>query len=588
MAGKTLYGNKNREGIEGGKEDKLRFLDILENQTPIERLAEKVKGIRPDLTVKDFFGFLRASWLKKNMGMQIRAKLQNAGVAIPECRLSPDILKKFRNLAETEGFKWGDLAFHLKCRTHTFEGFAKIMGKEVPKGVEGFRDEYLFSMLPLNLLLPEEVRKKFIPSPDYFALRLSRTPDPYGIWMKGALILDEKEKFLPRGKDGKPAYLASRKFKDVILVNITESCPIGCAPCYKAPLTREKAGEIASQFKLTLDPERMLSQIRGVVEWLNRHPEVHGIVLSGGEPLMYPNKTIRRLLGELRGAEHLKVVRICTGTIFQGLPFRIDGELLGMLRKFSDWSGKRVALNAHISNHHQITPEAIMAARRIKDNGFDVLLQMPIQAGVNFFAKGAHDEEGIRKTIEYFEEISTIANAVGLQNYKWIVDMSPRTEERVVPIEILAEIVNRAFEVHQYSDMTKPNDIELLCRQGNFYIGKHLINSATAKIVERELGTVAYFITPDGKNVVLHREPLIPGVNDSEKNKFDPDYAELFERAKRDYSECLKPIEKEMKEVAVDATLPDAARKARFKELQDAFLAAHDRYFPPVVEVGTD
>lgn len=583
---KKILGGTSQPKIWGKIREPL--LAYPEDQTPVENLANKVRAIGPGLAVFDFFAFLRASWLEKNMDSQTRAYLQNAGAGIPECNFISDILRKFRKLAETEGLDWGDFKFHVKYRAHTFEGLATIMGKDVVKGSEDFKDRYLFSMLPLNLLLPAEARMKFVPPADYFALHVSRELDPYGIWMKGALILDKEGKFLPKGKDGEPAYLASRKFKDVILMNITENCPIGCSGCYKSPLTRERDGEIASQFKLTLDTNRMLQQIKGVVEWLNRHPEVNGIVLSGGEPLMYPNKVIGKMLEELKQAKHLQVVRICTGTIFQGLPSRIDDELLGMLRKFTDKTGKRVAFNAHISNHHQLTPEALVAARRIKKMGFEILLQMPIQAGINFFAKGASDEEGTRKTVEYFAKLGTIANAAGLRNYKWIMDMSPRTQERVVPIELLAEIVNRAFEMHQYSDMTKPNDIELLCRQGNFYIGKHLISSATAKIVERELGTVAYFITPDGKSTVLHREPLIPGVNDSEKNKYDPDYAELFEKAKKDYTEHLKPIEKRMKEVAADITIPAETRNAKFRELQKEFLAAHDIYFPPVVEVETD
>ncbi|MEM3030606.1 MAG: hypothetical protein QXH27_02620 [Candidatus Micrarchaeia archaeon] len=43
-----------------------------------------------------------------------------------------------------------------------------------------------------------------------------------------------------------------------------------------------------------------------------------------------------------------------------------------------------------------------------------------------------------------------------------------------------------------------------------------------------------------------------------------------------------------MKEAAGDANLNPAIREMRFKKLQAAFLAEHDKYFPPIVEVETN
>jgi len=555
---------------------------LLEDQLPLERLNREIKDIDKSLSVLDYFAFLRALYLEKIDGPTRRYIIQ-ARAEIPELRLGKDILQKFRRLAEREGHRWDDLKFHLKYRIHTFEMLGEILGPEAAEGAEAVKDRYLLSVLPLNILLPQETKTKFIPPADYFALHLTGTPDPYGIWMKGSLVLDREGKYVK--KDG---YLASRKFKDVILVNITETCAHGCAGCYKSPLTREKEGEVAEQFKLRTEEDRVLRQTRGVVEWLNRHPEVGAVVRSGGEPLTYPNRTFKEILEEYKWAEHLKVLRICTGVIFMGTPWRIDDELIGLLKEFSRETGKRVAFNAHISNHQQITPEALVAVKKIKEAGFDILLQMPIQAGVNFFAKGPDDEDGIKKTIEFFVKASSMANAAGLQNYKWIVDMQPRTQERVVPIELLAEIINRAFETHEYSDMTRPNFVELLCRQGNVYLNKQLIDGATAKMVDREMGTVAYFISPNGKDVVLHRERLIPGVNDGEMRKPAPGYEELLARAMETYRGYLRPIEKAMKEVAEDEGLNPVIREMHFKKLQAEFLAAHDKHFPPIVEVGVD
>jgi L-lysine 2,3-aminomutase len=559
------------EGLNADRQlpvQKLFVEPIEQGGEAILRLNRKVKRINEKLTIKDLFDYLRHLYYE-GLSPQNKAYIENVGAnTLPE--VEGGVKRALFRIIDENKLDWTDLDFHLRYRMHTFDAFAQIFGENHAEGADSFRNRYLLSVLPLNMVLPKEVIMKFVPPADYFSEHLTGTIDPYGIWMKGSLILDENGD-----------YLASRKFKDVILVNITENCPIGCAGCYKSALTREKNGELREKFDLVTEEKRVVSQIKGVVRWLNAHPEVTAIVISGGEPLMYNNAVYGWILEELKNAENLKIVRICTATIFQGLPFRIDDELLGLLRNFSEKTGKRVAFMAHISNHHQLTPEALVAAKKIKKNEFDILLQMPIQKDINFFAKNKDDHEGIRKTVKSFTKISEMANAAGLQNYKWIVDMHPRTQERVVPIELLLEIFSRTFEAHEYSDMTRPNYLELLCRQGNVYLGKDTLAN-TAKMINPKIGTVAYFILV-GDKVVLHREPLIKGVNDNgatlvSHNKLQPHI--------ENYTKHLLPIEKKIKEILA-AELPINEKNEVLKKLKVEFEAAFDTYFPPIVEVET-
>jgi lysine 2,3-aminomutase len=580
----------NRKSIFDGKENKQNKQAKLHHLLPssiktvngnsIIQLNKEVKRMNEKLTVKDLFNLIRYQYYE-TLSPELKAHIKNTGIEAIKMNLEEKEKRVLLRIIEKYNLDWTDLTFHLKYRVQTFEALMQIFGEDIAKGTEAFADKYLLSILPLNLSLPQEVLTKFIPPVDYFDVHLTGTIDPYGIWMKGSLILDKEGKFIEKN-----GYLASRKFKDVILVNITDNCPIGCAGCYKSPLVREKNGELREQFNLITDEKRVLNQIRGVVEWLNQHPEVNSIVISGGEPLTYTNEVYKRILSELEHAKYLKIVRICTATIFQGLPFRIDDELLELLKKFNLTTGKRIAFNAHISNHHQITPEALVAAKKIKDNGFDILLQMPVQRGINFFAKNKDDKEGIRKTIEYFTKISQMANAAGLQNYKWIVDMHPRTQERVVPIELLLDIFSKTFEKHEYSDMTRPNYLELLCRQGNVYLGKDTLEN-TAKRINYEIDTVTYFIRVEDR-VILHREPLIKGVNDNEIALISHDNShDKLQLYIEKYIEHVLPIEKKIKEV-MSSDLSADEKNILLRKLKKELEETLDVYFPPIIGIDIE
>jgi len=390
---------------------------------------------------------------------------------------------------------------------NNFFKFIKLSEKieDVQKAIN---NGYRMSILPLNMLLPVEVLIKYVPESDYFEkYPYNINPDPYGHEIN-------------RIRDNSGLLLGTRKFQYSFLMDIQSFCPIGCVGCYKTYYTREKEGEQ----RLGLSPNTLETQAKKTLEWLNSQPQVYDIIISGGEPLLIDldNSKIKLLFGFLEKATHLKIIRICTGLIFQGLPFRIEDALLDIIENFCQTTGKRFTFQAHLSNHYQFTPEALFAIRKIRKRGFNIYSQVPIQEGINFF------RDDMNKSIEFLTKLGRFQVKAEVEPYKYILDMHPRTQKRYVPLEKILPIWRRLAESHIYPELERPRTLSILCNKGNiilsWYMSKHM-----KKIINKEKSEVIYQIpaitgiSPE-EQIIEYWEPLIEGVND------DPNSLSVFSK----------------------------------------------------------
>ncbi|MFA4016185.1 MAG: hypothetical protein RUDDFDWM_001288 [Candidatus Fervidibacterota bacterium] len=477
---------------------------------------------------------------------------------------------------ESEAIDWGDWKFHLNHRIHlnrsSSEADFDLLFKLVPiaretkatlrriilEGVEIEEDKngvverrfYDLSILPLNLFLGESVVCYFIPPADYLEPHPTKKADPYGI-VRGrsrvkvargqpTAILDKETRLI----------LGAHKFSHTFLLNIDFYCPIGCSDCYKTRMgTREyldpqlvKAGFTPKVYRHPelgeLNPPskgQVAEQVKRTVRWMNEDPrgqQVYDVIVSGGEPLLMPNETIKGILNEFQHAKNLRIFRICTGALFLGLPFRIDDELLDMLKDFSEATGVRVTIQAHLGNHHMISPEALIAVQKIRQRGFPIYSQIPIKNGVNFFL------DDLDKTMEYLVELGQRQVIVGVEPYMFIVDMHPSTNAYYVPIEPLMQVWGMLVESHDYPGLERPRTLSVLFEGGNIILSGHTLFSAR-KEVDRENDRVIYRIPrvcaqtgweSQIAEIFEYDEPLIEGVND------DP---ESLERLKTRWEQIL-------------------------------------------------
>ncbi|QJT70911.1 lysine 2,3-aminomutase [Vibrio phage vB_VcorM_GR7B] len=132
--------------------------------------------------------------------------------------------------------------------------------------------------------------------------------------------------------------------------------------------------------RIVLDPDAHIdmTQIRNGVEWLRENKNIEDVLLSGGDPLMFPNAKLDKILGMIREARpDLKILRIGTRLPVH-LPTRIDQELVDILHKHDV-----TLVNIQVNHPKEITPLFIKHIRMLTRGGIPVGNQSVLWKGVN-------------------------------------------------------------------------------------------------------------------------------------------------------------------------------------------------------------
>jgi len=509
------------------------------------------------------FKLLRMKYLRTNLLVQDLSLINRMRINYKELPTDNlEYLKINQFLEKNYQLDWGNWQFHLKNRMHLnnkssdndfsiFFDLVKHLGLDenfyfdlIRNGIEingngenshGEKHFYDLSILPLNLLLGPSVIDYFLPPNDYLISHSTKQSDPYGlIYSKTRAVIGNGEPTPIIDKETN-LILGAHKFSNTLLFNIDFYCPVGCSDCYKTRfgtreyITSEKRkkddfmkfynhpslGKLLPPSKSTI-----LNQAKKVVEWMNetqRGGQVRDLILSGGEPFILTNDVIKGLLNELQYAKNLQILRICTGSLFLGLPFRMEDSLLNILSDFSKTTSIRITFQTHLGNIEMFSPESLIAIRKIRQREFTIYTQVPIKNGINFFF------DDIDKTINYLAEFGRIQFLSGVEPYMYIVDMHPSTNKFYVPIEPLMMVWGKLVESHDYPGLERPKTLSVLCNEGNIILSGHTLFSSK-KIVDKVKDKVTYIIPrvegriqwqPYIKEFYTFEEPLLVGVNDN-------------------------------------------------------------------------
>jgi len=419
---------------------------------------------------------------------------------------------QMEKLIRQNKFDWGDINFHLKYRVKTANDLNLLLPNTNLKSI--MDTGYNLSILPLNIVINnKDLLNKYIPKLDFFKDHFSKRKDPYSIFVKKSRIYNNNQ------------YIASQKFKRTLLMNITGVCPIGCVGCYKGEFTRVKYKPFYSNLAIAAS-----KQAKSLVNYLNNHNEIKSVIISGGEPLLLSNNGIKKMLNIIKKAKYLSELRICTGVIFQGLPFRINKELVDIFVNFENETGIKLCINAHLSHSTQITPEAIFAVKLLTRNGFIVNSQVPLQNGVNIF----HND--YKKTIDQLSTLAELQGICGIRPYKYILHMNSGSLEYSVSLEFILRLISDLkYRVdHPFPETWQPISISILCKEGNILLSPQLLFLVNKKVIKYKNSVIYQIPVPLNNNkwkIIDYIEPIIPKQNDN------PD---SLEEIKKVYFNCLK------------------------------------------------
>jgi len=159
------------------------------------------------------------------------------------------------------------------------------------------------------------------------------------------------------------------RYPDRVLMLVSMTCGSYCRFC-----TRNRVVGT----RLQTGPTKPLSKYyENQLAYVRANKNVRDVLLSGGDPLLIPMRTLDWLLTELHKIDHVEVVRIGSRVpIF--LPQRITREMCTMLA-----SHHPLWLNTHVNHPNELTPDSCAALARLADSGIPLGCQTVLLAGVN-------------------------------------------------------------------------------------------------------------------------------------------------------------------------------------------------------------
>ena len=250
---------------------------------------------------------------------------------------------------------WNDWRWQLQNRVTTLEQLDKLLPltKEERLGVQLAGRHLALAITPyfFNLIDPGNpncpIRRQVIPRIEELTTASWELTDPCG-----------EDSHMPV-----PGLV--HRYPDRVLFLVTDRCAAYCRYC-----TRSRVVSGVGEQHLETD-------FSAALDYLRQHHEVRDVLLSGGDPLLFNDDRLERLLRQLREIPHIELLRIGSRIpIF--LPQRITPSLCAMLKQFHPlW------VNIHTNHPREATAEVREACGRLADAGIPLGNQTVLLRDVN-------------------------------------------------------------------------------------------------------------------------------------------------------------------------------------------------------------
>ena len=186
---------------------------------------------------------------------------------------------------------------------------------------------------------------------------------------------DDAEMADPCGEDSHmPVPGLVHRYPDRVLFLVTDRCASYCRYCTRSRVV-SGAGD-----------QELETSFEAAYEYLEEHTEIRDVLLSGGDPLLFSDGKLEKILERLHAIEHIEFIRIGSRVpIF--LPQRITKEFCEMLQKYHP-----VWLSVHTNHPRELTTEVREALERLANHGVPMGNQSVLLRGVN-------DDADVMKTL---------------------------------------------------------------------------------------------------------------------------------------------------------------------------------------------
>jgi lysine 2,3-aminomutase len=157
------------------------------------------------------------------------------------------------------------------------------------------------------------------------------------------------------------------RYPDRVLFLTTGFCSTYCRYCTRSRMVGNPGGEYNFS----------TSQWERALAYVEAHPQIRDVLLSGGDPLSIGDEKLDWLLTRLRRIKHVQFLRIGT-KVPAVLPMRITRDLVKVLRKHHPlW------MSVHVTHPSELTPEVTEATARLADAGIPLGSQTVLLKDIN-------------------------------------------------------------------------------------------------------------------------------------------------------------------------------------------------------------
>ncbi len=156
-----------------------------------------------------------------------------------------------------------------------------------------------------------------------------------------------------------------QRYPDRALLLVTDRCAVYCRFCTRSRMVGDGGGA------------RSLEALGPAFLYLEQHPEVRDVIVSGGDPLAMATGRLVAVLARLRAIASVETIRLAT-RVPVTLPMRVTRELTQALRRLHP-----IWVMTHFNHPKELSAAATAACARLVDAGFPVMNQTVLLRGIN-------------------------------------------------------------------------------------------------------------------------------------------------------------------------------------------------------------
>jgi len=210
---------------------------------------------------------------------------------------------------------------------------------------------YYFSLIK-KFDISDPIFRQIVPAAEELTVLPEEVEDPIG---------DEAP-----GRGSRPLKALIHRYPNRVLLIPTAQCAVYCRFCFRKRLVGDTAHNAREE------------DLQSAFEYIEQHPEIEEVILTGGDPLTLGDQKIESILDRLSEIDHLRMIRIHTRLPVVN-PYRLTpdlGSIIAGLRK-------PVWISSHFNHPNEITDIAGAHMRGWVDLGIPFLNQSVLLKGIN-------------------------------------------------------------------------------------------------------------------------------------------------------------------------------------------------------------